>query len=322
MIPKITYPEKHNTESVKDRSKQAVAEDFNEIKSAVNAIIDALGNTVTLDKIPVVVDHLLDSSPNKALSAKQGTVLKSITDDLNNSTLNYYSEIVYTEGGGTGGSSNFNNNLKATNQNDIEIHKSNEGKFFLLIKKDTEQLDFSNCYIVINKKLGYKVERFGFTVKELLMSESGTDVYTLTPDPTTDIALQNNARYTFGFWRKTPKDLKKQKTTLKSTDPNITIEGATAKISNGRLILQISRMDFTKKKGTGDIAFLKLPKEYIPNNDAYGMATRKVNNISKGNIGILIHGQHSSNAGTVYVFITENTTDNLCRLYMEVTIDN
>ncbi|WP_282037211.1 pyocin knob domain-containing protein [Aquimarina algiphila] len=100
MSERITYNEKTNPRPVEDRTKQATAEDFNEIKEVVNAHADDIEKSPSFGDIPSVADDLISTVANAALSANQGVVLKGFIDQIlsllnsDDTTLDELQEIV------------------------------------------------------------------------------------------------------------------------------------------------------------------------------------------------------------------------------------
>ncbi len=100
MAERLTYKDKTNPRKVVDRTQQATAEDFNEIKNVVNAHADDVEKLPGFNNIPAVADDLVSPIANAALSAKQGVIIKGFIDQIlsllhsDDTTLDELQEIV------------------------------------------------------------------------------------------------------------------------------------------------------------------------------------------------------------------------------------
>ena len=80
MSRKITYHRKSNPQAVVDRTKQATAEDFNEIKEVVNTHADELDRKANISAIPPIISNLTTNTSTAPLAASQGVILKEYID--------------------------------------------------------------------------------------------------------------------------------------------------------------------------------------------------------------------------------------------------
>lgn len=72
-LPLITYTDKSNLNAVTDAPKQATAEDFNEIKSVVNAAVNELNSGIVSQSIYSVRLPSASSVANRIAAAVEGT---------------------------------------------------------------------------------------------------------------------------------------------------------------------------------------------------------------------------------------------------------